>query len=175
MARSRIVVIDNDREAVRRIVALLFALAGLADRAAGRSFAVRSAVLAFLRPAETPVRNWILLTADGTDAPMPRLAPPSSGVVQILLALLAAVVTGRVDSPDDARLLAQRFRALASMLDGLPAQAHRFARRSAAMQFAQSCAPRMPAQDAGYRAVVPVEARTFPGLVRLTPALCDTS
>ena len=169
------VAIDDDREAVRRIVALLFALAGLADRAAGRSFAVRSAVLAFLRPAETPVRNWILLMADGTDAPMPRLVPPAASVVHVLLALLAAVVTGGVDSPDDARRLAQRFRALASMLDGLPAQALRFARRPAATQFVRSGAPRMPAQDAVYRAAFAIEALTFPGLVRLTPALCDTS
>ena len=44
--------VKRDGRALRRIVMLLLALAGLAERAAAMPFATRAAVLAILRPAE---------------------------------------------------------------------------------------------------------------------------
>jgi hypothetical protein len=48
-----------DDRTIRRIIALLVALAGLADRAAARSFPIRFLLLAILRRAERPVRGFV--------------------------------------------------------------------------------------------------------------------
>ena len=83
---------EAERAALKRIVALLLALADLAERASGRSPAVRGFVLWLLLPAEALVRNLV------TDAPAP-------------IPLRRAGT-----SPADARRLAQCFRGLAAAL-----------------------------------------------------------
>jgi hypothetical protein len=49
----------TDWEALRRIVAVLLALADLAERAGGRSLAVRSLVLRLLRPGEVLAWDYL--------------------------------------------------------------------------------------------------------------------
>jgi HAMP domain-containing protein len=72
--------IREERAALGRIVALLIALAGLAERAAGRSAIVRALVLGFLRRAEIVAREFVdgdltsIPPADGTPADALRLA-----------------------------------------------------------------------------------------------------
>lgn len=78
-----------NRDALERIVALLFALAGLADLAAGLPFHRRRQVLGILSWGEAEARAFVI----GTDVPDPGDAPP-----------------------DDAACLAVRLRALALML-----------------------------------------------------------
>lgn len=84
---------EAERAALKRIVALLFALADLAERAACRSQAVRGFVLWILRSAEDVARN--LVTGTPTPVPLCRAG----------------------DSPADARRLAEDFRDLARELD----------------------------------------------------------
>lgn len=84
---------EAERAALKRIVALLFALADLAELAACRSQAVRGFVLWILRPAEAVARN--LVTGTPTPVPLFRVG----------------------DSPADARRLAEDFRDLARELD----------------------------------------------------------
>ena len=88
---------------LRRIVALLFALAGLAERLAGLPRPVRACVLLILRSAEAVARDFVLDTQDHA-TPHP--------------ACLDALHGG--DSPADAMRLARSFRALAVLLTGWP-------------------------------------------------------
>lgn len=64
---------DWSRDALERIAALLFALAGLADRAAGVPFLRRRQVLEILSYGETEARAFVIGFATGapawTDAP----------------------------------------------------------------------------------------------------------
>jgi hypothetical protein len=83
---------EGVREQLMRIVALLLALATLAERACLAPFAVRVQVLGFLRPAELAAWDFIQ-----GDAAMPE-------------------PDGTDDDPAAAMLLAARFRALAIML-----------------------------------------------------------
>jgi len=87
--------IEQEWAALGRIVALLFALAGLAERAAGRSPAVRTLVLWFLRQAETVARDFV---ADGVDATSMPVLPAGT-------------------APADALRLAASLRALAQEID----------------------------------------------------------
>jgi hypothetical protein len=59
--------IDRNRDALRRIVAALFALAGLAGAGSGSTLPrhVYSAVMLVLRPAESAVRRLIVIAARG--------------------------------------------------------------------------------------------------------------
>ncbi len=68
---------DLNIKTLRRIVALLLALAGLTERASGRCHAVRWSVLWLLRPAEAIARDYVAaLTGD------PRLASrPAPAIV----------------------------------------------------------------------------------------------
>lgn len=80
---------------LRRIVALLLALAGLAERAAGRSAPVRLLAVWFLRRGETAARDHVLaLTGRVVSAPVPARLPDAA----------------------DALRLAENFRALAAAL-----------------------------------------------------------
>jgi hypothetical protein len=97
---------EEDRRALRRIVALLFALAGLADRLCSRSRPVRGLVLAILGYAETIARDFVIDTALEQGAP---LAPE--------LFRLPALLGG--DSAADAMRLASAFRMLGTVLDRL--------------------------------------------------------
>lgn len=133
----------RDRGGIGRIVALLLSLAGLADRAAGRSLLTRFLVLLVLRPAEAVARDYLADVAqvDG-------------------LWFDDGLANGC--SPADATLLAQRFETLAAVLGELlesegpldaaafppraaeprhPFARHPFARR----RFRWPAAPRHPA------------------------------
>jgi hypothetical protein len=92
------VAIEDDIPTLRRIAAVLIALAVLAERAGRRSHPVRFLVLCFLRPAEAVAREFI---AEVTHAQ--RLA--------------GAAAIG--SSPAHAVRLAMRFRALAAALGAL--------------------------------------------------------
>ncbi|MEO3999032.1 hypothetical protein [Mesorhizobium sp. CAU 1732] len=88
---------DEERVALGRLVALLCALAGLAELAAGRSPIVRGLVLLFLRQAEAVARDVV---DGGPDTPA------------------ASMPIGPVGfSPADALRLAASLRALAKLLD----------------------------------------------------------
>lgn len=90
----------REEQALRRVVALLAALAVLAERAAGRSLPVRFVVLALLRRAEAAVMAWV---ADATWMDLPCAhADPQAGC-----------------RPVDAAVLALRLRALAALLGAL--------------------------------------------------------
>jgi hypothetical protein len=89
-----------DDRTLRRIIALLVALAGLAERAAGRCFPVRFVVLLVLRRAEAVSRDLVLALAP-PDWPCPEDAPDSGS------------------SPVDAARLAQRLSLLAALLSAL--------------------------------------------------------
>lgn len=82
---------EAERAALKRIVALLLALAGLAERAGGRSQAVRGFVLWILLQAEAVARDLV------TGAPAPVVLPRNSVA--------------------DAMRLAENFRDLARELD----------------------------------------------------------
>lgn len=87
--------IEEERAALGRVVALLCALAVLAERAAGRSPVVRSLVLWFLRQAEAVACDFV--AGDAATASMP-IAPSGN-------------------APLDAARLAISLRALARQLD----------------------------------------------------------
>jgi hypothetical protein len=97
---------EEDRQALGRIVALLFAMAGLADRLGGAPRPVRCLVLAILRYAETIARDFVIDTALEQGA---QLAPD--------LLMIPALHDG--DDAADAKQLATAFRALAALPDGL--------------------------------------------------------
>jgi hypothetical protein len=92
-----------NRDVLERIVALLFALAGLADRAAGASYRRRRQVLGILSRGEAEARAFLFGTA--TEVPTPVDAPERAG---------------------DAARLAVRLRALALVLCAVLAQAAMF-------------------------------------------------
>jgi hypothetical protein len=89
-----------DRDALKRIVVLLFALANLADLAAGASFLRRRQVLGILNRGEVEARAFVIGMATG--------APISSD---------------ELESSSDAACLAVRLRALALILCVLLARA----------------------------------------------------
>ena len=88
--------IEQERAALMRIVTLLLTLAGLAERAAGRSPAMRGFVLWVLRRAEAVARDFV---AGGRDARLASMPVKPAG--------------GR---PADAMRLAASFRRLARQL-----------------------------------------------------------
>ena len=87
----------EERAALKRIVALLFALADLAQSSRSRSTLVRRFVIWVLRQAETVARDFVIGAAEAQSSLMP--ASPAS------------------DSPAEAMRLAQSFRDLARELD----------------------------------------------------------
>ena len=91
---------EDNRRMLKRIVALLFALAGLAERLCGLPRPVRACVLPILGSAEAVARDFVLETAGVNGAPLP--------------AGFDALQGG--DSPADALRLAQSFRLLAILL-----------------------------------------------------------
>ncbi|MFN3550154.1 MAG: hypothetical protein ACK4U0_21940 [Mesorhizobium sp.] len=99
-----------DELGLRRVAALLVALAALADRAAGRSVPVRWFVLALLRYTERIVSEFV---ADATGWNLSGLAE-AHGVGDDLDGPL-----GSGNGPADAVALAWRLRSLAAMLGAL--------------------------------------------------------
>lgn len=89
---------------LKRIVALLYSLASLAERAACRSLAIRCVALGFLRLAESVAREMVISDSHRFDAASGQATAPRIGC-----------------SADDAMRLAQRFRELAFMLESLAA------------------------------------------------------
>lgn len=117
-------VIERNRGALRRIMAVLVALAVLAERAGSRSFPVRWLVLSVLRSAEAVAREFV---AETTRTPQPSI----EGIPEIR------------NAPADALLFASHFRALAAALGALLSRARRSPCRSARVDsalchFAQS-------------------------------------
>lgn len=102
---------------LRRMIALLCALAVLAERVAGRSLPVRFLVLWILRRAETAAKAFVFEEAG---------VPP--------VALEATAIVG--DGPDDALGLAARFHRLAAFLRALLPLDCPFGRRPTPRRFA---------------------------------------
>jgi hypothetical protein len=94
-----------NRDVLERIVALLFALASLADLAAGAPFLRRRQVLAILSYGEAEARAFVIGVAIGAPAPADTL-----------------------ESTGDAERLAASFRALALLLSALLARSRQSAR-----------------------------------------------
>jgi hypothetical protein len=88
---------DLNIKTLRRIVTLLLALASLAERASGRSHAVRWSVLWLLRPGETIARDYVAALTGDTSLASTSIAVPG-------------------ESAADATRLAACFRALAAAL-----------------------------------------------------------
>jgi hypothetical protein len=107
-----------------RIITLLFSLADMAERAAGRSRRVRRNVLAVLRTAEAAAFGAVINAARHYGAPVPTMA-------NLAYSDWIAAVHG--DDPDDALRLANRFRALALALCYIAAWADYFGRRLTAV------------------------------------------
>jgi hypothetical protein len=131
---------------MRRIIALLVAFAALADRAASCCHPVRFLLLLLLRRAETLARDYV---AD----------------VMLVDGLWFDDGMECTSRPQDAALLAERFRLLAEELVGLLAPALRF---GAPLARADAC----PTRSASRRA--PASAR-FAAMPGLAPAAFDTS
>ncbi|MEO4000563.1 hypothetical protein [Mesorhizobium sp. CAU 1732] len=121
--------VEEERAALGRIVAMLCALAVLAERASGRSPAVRSLVLWFLRQAEAVAREFVAGGPDTPGASIP-IVPAGAG-------------------PADAVRLAISLRALAGLLDRqarrLSAVCRRIGGDPAAVPASRMLACRMPA------------------------------
>lgn len=98
---------NAETDMLKRIMALLVALAGLADRAGTLSHPVRCLVLGILRPAEAVARAFVIRSARG--APLPAQACAMRGLM----------VAREGDDAADATRLALQFRALALALAGL--------------------------------------------------------
>lgn len=93
---------ENDRQALKRIVALLFAFATLADLASSKPRPLRAAVLWLLRPAEAIGRDFVSAMVE------------DCGGRSVRPARLASL-----DEADDNLRLAHSFRALAELLGDL--------------------------------------------------------
>jgi hypothetical protein len=95
------------QETLRRIIALLFSLADLADWTSSCRYDVRCKMLAILRRGEAIAHRSVIGTAQDLGV----AAPP-----QAWLAIRALMLASDGDDPDDATGLALRFRALAFAL-----------------------------------------------------------
>ena len=100
---DRVAGMEAEETMLRRIVALLYSLANLAEQAAVRSPAIRHLVLLFLRPAESLAREMVIRDSRHFGVAVPDLL----------------VVDRTGDSADDATRLARRFRELALTLERL--------------------------------------------------------
>jgi hypothetical protein len=99
---------DWSREVLERIVALLFSLAGLADRAAGLPSLRRRHVLGILSFGEAEARAFLIAMATGASAPVE--APDPSGDatrlairLRALALLLCAMLAWRFAEAGDLR------------------------------------------------------------------------
>jgi hypothetical protein len=108
---DRQVEIKTERDVLKRIVALLFSFADLAERASGRSYPIRCLVLWALRRAEAVARDWVM--AESSDD----------------MQLAAACAVLHRNSRAEAMHLAQNFRALAHTLKRQLHLEEQFARR----------------------------------------------
>ena len=113
---------------MERIAALLFALADLAERAGGRSAAIRVLVLLMLRPAEAMARRLVMDFYGDTDiAPLLQLQADDDCTAAIRLALsfrmlamaLAALPDWAFEDGHDLQLVGQWRRPAAACLRNL--------------------------------------------------------
>jgi hypothetical protein len=95
---------EDNRRALKRIVALLFAFAALAERLRNLPRPIRSLVLSILRYAEAIARDFVIDTA----------LEQGAALTPVLL-----IPTQVGDTAADAMRLARDFRALAVLLDRL--------------------------------------------------------
>ena len=118
---------DENRKTLRRIVALLLALAGLAERASGRSGAVCLLVLWLLRPGEAIARDYVaglVGNPGGPLAPIPSGCDAAAEAIRLaasfrsLAAALSALAAGTV-APWQPKLAAVRSMSLAGLLAAL--------------------------------------------------------
>ncbi|MGE0282374.1 MAG: hypothetical protein AB7P20_17415 [Rhizobiaceae bacterium] len=107
---------EIETETLKRIIALLFALADLADRVSSRSYPVRCFVLWLLHRAEVVARDWVAPNGEDDRHPSSHEHP-------------ATVAAVHRNSPTDAIHLAQAFRALAYELKRQLRLEEQFARR----------------------------------------------
>jgi hypothetical protein len=129
---------NGDRDVLERIVALLFALAGLADLAASLPALHRRRVLAVLGYGEAVARTFFIGMA------------PRAALVEKIFSEEDAPASGDAPGePGDASQLAARLRALALILAALLARAALYAPPRAAAPHASG---REPARPAGRQA-----------------------
>jgi hypothetical protein len=111
---------EIDREWLKRIVALLFSLADLADRVGGASRSMRRTVLGVLWPAEAVAREFVTGFPSGFDAPDCASEPAGMDSAAADPHRSAILSDGRAE----AARLASSFRALALslayLLAGMP-------------------------------------------------------
>jgi hypothetical protein len=105
---------ETERDILKRIIALLFALAELADRSSLAPFPVRCHVLCILRPAEAVIQAFIIDMARDLGTPL---------LPQAYLTISEQMCMPDGDDPTDASRLALRLRVLALTLANLLAQA----------------------------------------------------
>lgn len=104
--------IETNRNVLKRIVAILLALADLAECAAARSWPVRRLVLPILHRAEEAAQAFMAGPAAGANFKLP---PPACG--------MPALTMPRRDGPVDAMRLALSLRALALAVHAMLAKA----------------------------------------------------
>jgi hypothetical protein len=124
---------DWSRDVLERIVALLFALAGLADRAAGLPFLRRRHVLGILSRGEAEARAFLIGASTGV--PVPADGPGE--------------IDGAPERICDAARLAARLRALALLLCAMLANAALFALPGAAGP--RTCRPSLGISGPAFR------------------------
>ena len=97
---------EDERQVLKRIIALLFAFAGLAERLSDLPHPARECVLWALRSAEMVAREFVVETA------------VDQGAQEALIFLLMPALHAG-NNPDDSTRLATSFKALAVLLDRL--------------------------------------------------------
>ena len=119
---------SHSNTAINRIAALLFALADLAERAAGRSAAVRILILLILRPAEAMARRLAMdFYADTDIAPLLHVRDGDGSTAAVRLALslrmlamaLAALPDWAFEDGDDLQAAGRWLHPVAACLDTL--------------------------------------------------------
>jgi len=131
----------EERAALMRLVALLHALAGLAERAAGRSAVVRGIVLWFLRRAEAIAYDFVTGEVDPAATTVepagnsPEDALHLAGILRALAWQLEAQVAligalgdgsaGRTGEPRIRRTAARTLAAFTALAGRAPARPHR--------------------------------------------------
>jgi len=134
--------IEEERAALGRIVALLFALAGLAERAAGRSPVVRAMVLWVLRHAEMIARDFVTGDSDALPASMPNAPAGGAAADAMRLAMRFRALARQLDA--EARLLAAPRREDGGGIEPLPSGRSRSIRRALSALAALACRAAQP-------------------------------
>lgn len=110
----------KDQDVLKRIIALLLAMASMADRASLASYPARRRVVEILLSAETVAQESVLGMARTLGAPIPP---------QAYLAICALMYIDEGEDPADAVRLALRLRIVAMALANLAAWKGRFSGR----------------------------------------------